>query len=535
LTIVLGAILVIAILFGVSIYRRCAECEPSLRNIASVLPILATTLGMEIFLKILTERFFIFNDIRLARTFALFHGVRIYPASDTMSTIVGTLHTPLSHTLYWPSLFASTPVNAIYVGSTIAFLFVFTPVVWLHFSRRPRDIRGFVISFYSLLTCGFVMLQGSFDDGIRYCAFRIHADAPGICFAAISAGLLYKADHCIARRYLLFSSFFAVLSVSCKQTLAPIVIGLCLFLWLTAGIRSLLRFMACLCSFAAALLSLLVVLFWPPKDLFFNILTLASHRPRMAPFPGSWGLLRDQVLLDTSLAGFCLLLFLLYWHFYEHSKTSGWRQLFREHRWLVFPLVGLALVPACIKARLTVGGDSNQIGTFAYFLILGTTLGLNEFMTNTKQDRLKSIGSTILATALVVVTFPAVIRTIVKAIGFDRANVADVSIVYQYALKHPGKAYFPWNPLADFFAERRFYHFDSALLDREVAGHGIDCHQFISGIPPDISVIAIPQGESDNISRALRSYLSGWKPVEDAELPGWVVFQRPPAGSLTCQ
>jgi hypothetical protein len=526
---------VIAILLGVLIYRRCAGFEPPLRCIASVLPILATTLGIEIFLKILTERFFIFNDIRLARTFALYHGTRIYPGSSTMSAIVGTLHTPLSHILYWPSLFASTPISAIYVGSTIAFLFVFTPVVWLHFSRRPHNMREFIESFYTLMTCGFVMLQGSFDDGIRYCAFRIHADAPAICFAAISAGLIYKTDRCVARRYLVFSSFFAVLSVCCKQTLAPIVIGLCLFLWLTTGIRSVLRFVAYFCSFAAVLLSLLVVLFWPPKDLFFNILTLASHRPRLALVPGSLGLVRDQVLLDTFLAGLCLLLFFLHWLFYEHSETSGWRRLFREHRWLVFPLVGVALVPACIKARLTVGGGSNQIGTFAYFFILGTTLGLNEFMRDTNQDRLKSIGSTILATALIVVTFPAVIQLIVKAISFDRASVADVSIVYQYALKHPGKAYFPWNPLADFFAEHRFYHFDSALLDREVAGYGIDCHQFISGIPPNISVIAIPHGESENISRALRSYLSGWKLVEDAELPGWEVFQQPSAGSLTCR
>jgi hypothetical protein len=109
----------------------------------------------------------------------------------------------------------------------------------------------------------------------------------------------------------------------------------------------------------------------------------------------------------------------------------------------------------------------------------------------------------------------------------------ELSVSYKYALKHPGKAYFPRYPLSVFYAEHCFYHWDGALLDREVTGHKVSQEQFASGIPSDFSVVAWSKGRP--ASQVLSDYLAGWPQINDPELPGWIVYQRPSAGGLTPQ
>ena len=113
------------------------------------------------------------------------------------------------------------------------------------------------------------------------------------------------------------------------------------------------------------------------------------------------------------------------------------------------------------------------------------------------------------------------------------AHPTDLTLAYQYDRKHPGRAYFPRYPLAEYYAEHRLYHSDGALLDREVTGHGASPAQFASGIPKDVAVIALSKGQPK--SGALQNYLAGWPQINDPELPGWVVYQRPSAGGLTPQ
>jgi len=527
-----GLILFVAVFFGWVIFRRRRALEPIDRAIAAAMPVLAAFLGIEIVLNILTEPYFDMNSVRLARTFALFNGIKLYPSANTTGPIIGTLHTPVSHILFWPATFAATPVSATCIASAIAFGLILIPLLWLHWPRTRTHPRNVLFSFYALITCGCILFRDDTSGGMRASAFHVHTDAAAICFAAMAAAVICLAKFNPGWRRLLLSSAFAVLSLGSKQTMAPALLALCLFLLIADGLRTALRYAVCLLASSLVFCAALACWFRPAQDVLFNIVTLAAHRPYKNPLIPA---LREA-FSDTTMQGqavvFCLLLFALYWCFNERNPGNGWRRLFSVERWLVFPLIGVFLVPVCVKAQLTVGGDVNHIGMACFFLALGTTLGLSRFMKD-ETSAARAATAKLLATVLILVSLPGMIGTVSNSALKRARQKPDVTVAYEYAMKHPGRAYFPRSPLAEFYAQHRFYHYDGALIDREYASHGIGQVQLADGIPNDAALIAIEKDQ--HISKVLLDYMAGWPQINDLELPGWIVFQRPSTGGLTPQ
>lgn len=525
----LGLILFVAVVSGWVIFRKRRELEPVDRAIAAAMPALAALVGIEIVLNILTEPLFDMNNVRLARTFALFKGIKLYPGVNAAGPIVGTLHTPVSHILFWPAIFAPTPASAICIASTIAFGLAFGPILWLHWPRTRTHPRNLFFSSYALITCACILFRDDTSGGMRASVFHVHTDAAAICFATMAAGVIYLAKSNPGWGRLLLSSVFAVLSLGSKQTMAPVLLALCLYLLIAEGWRTALRYAVCLFASGLVFCSLLVCLFRPAQDVLFNIVTLAAHRPYKDPLTIAF----RQVFSDATMQGlpvvFCLLFFLLYWFFYERDPDNGWQRLFSVERWIVFPLIGIFLAPVCIKAQLTVGADLNHIGMACFFLTLGTTLALCRFMKD-EASQARAAAAKLLASVLIAVSLPGVIGTVSDSAFTKMAQKPDVTVAYEYAVKYPGKAYFPRSPLAEFYAQHRFYHYDGALIDRELAGYGISPAQLADGVPSDAALIAVPKEQ--HISKALLVYMAGWPQVKDPELPGWVVFQRPSASGL---
>jgi hypothetical protein len=527
--VLLGIILLAAAVSCLIILRKCRSLEPIDRTIAAALPVLAALLGIEIVLNILTEPLFDMNSVRLARTFALFNGIKFYPGANATGPIVGTLHTPVSHILFWPAIFAPTPASAICIASTIAFGLVCAPMLWLHWPRGLTHPRNVLYSAYALITCGCILFRDDSAGGMRASVFHVHTDAAAICFATMAGGVIYLAKSNPGWGRLLLSSVFAVLALGSKQTMAPVLVALCLFLLIADGPRVAFRYAVCLVGSGLAFASLMVCRFWPVQEMLFNILTLAAHRPYKTPLLYAF----RQIFSDATMQGipviFCLLLFMVFWYFYERSPGNGWRRLFSVERWIAFPLIGLFLAPVCIKAQLTVGADLNHIGMSCFFLTLGATLALCRFM-NDEPSTAKAAAAKVLAAVLIIVSLPGVIGTVLDSELRKMPQKPNVTLAYEYAVKHPGRAYFPRSPLAEFYAQHRFYHYDGALIDRELAGYGISRAQLAAGVPSDAALIAMPKEQ--HISKALLDYMAGWPQVNDPELPGWVVFQRPAAGGL---
>jgi hypothetical protein len=95
----------------------------------------------------------------------------------------------------------------------------------------------------------------------------------------------------------------------------------------------------------------------------------------------------------------------------------------------------------------------------------------------------------------------------------------------RYERRHPGQAYFPFNPMASLLSSGMAYHVDFSVYDREIAGYPLTSHQFETGLPAGFMVVAIPPGEQPR-SGALRNMLGGYEQSADVELPGWTVYRR---------
>ena len=83
MTIFFGALFVVALVTGLLLVFRYRAFEPIDRLILAVLPLLDALIGMELFVIVKVQPLDLWSDVRLARTFALYHGFKLYPGADT--------------------------------------------------------------------------------------------------------------------------------------------------------------------------------------------------------------------------------------------------------------------------------------------------------------------------------------------------------------------------------------------------------------------------------------------------------------------
>jgi hypothetical protein len=96
---------------------------------------------------------------------------------------------------------------------------------------------------------------------------------------------------------------------------------------------------------------------------------------------------------------------------------------------------------------------------------------------------------------------------------------------FEYCERHPGKVYFPWQPLAAYLAERRVYHFELGIEDRIAAGVRIDQRNFDVYVPAAMQFVAYKGTPAPSAFQLLK--IQG-NAVPNRELPGWLVFPVSP-------
>jgi hypothetical protein len=452
--------------------------------------------------------FFWWNDARLARTVGLLHNYQLYYTRDATAPIIGTLHNPISQLLYLVIAWLDEPTVALLAGSCLSCLFVFGPLAWLHLSGRERNLTALLRPCYALLAAGLVIQQNA---GMRYSTFNIHTDAAALGFATVAAGILYRSAGTHSYRPLVLSALFAALSVWSKQTMGLLLVALLAFVWFADGFARARRYAICLAIAGAAVSTIVFAIFWPPEAMIFNVLTLAGDRPLKSAAGNNSVLAWFQILKsDSLLASIPALFFVLN---LASNPIARWRELVRKNRWVLFTLIGLVMLPVSIVASRTVGGDVNHLSLVSYFLLVSATLAAT------------NAARTFIVILIVLNLDPSAAATAVRAYRGLRANPSEAA--YRYNLQHPGKAYFPWNPLAALLTEGELYHFDYAIFDREVRGYALTRAQLFSSLPPNPEFIAIPPGERLR-SAAILNLISGKPKVAEPGLENWTVYKLSP-------
>jgi hypothetical protein len=494
--------------------------------------------------KILSADDFIWNEIRLARTFGLYSRIPLYPGRDATGPILGTLHTPLSHILYWPATLAGSPISAVRSGVSLSVLVVLLALLYVHREAASNfrvaaataspNLPHLLRIVIALELFWIVVLNTT----VLSCVFVVHADPIALACATLAGGLLSRRP-LVARR-LFLSALFAILAIASKQTFAALPVALAIFIFIVEGGKTLARYCLYLAGWTAIVAAAILAIFRPAKDLAFNLFTLPSHRPlqpSVLTLPHLhdgfrficirlYGIARYSVHTGSegrAFACFILLLCLWVWLLRRHSAAGerpGLRKAVSNHRWLVFVFIALILFPLLFKASITVGGDENHLAIADFFLLLGLTTSWLH-----RSTRPATFPDLLIFTLVLIVSYRATL-----ALSRPSASVPSLTVeAADFSSAHPGVAYFPSNPLSSVYSAHRFYTVDHAVDDREIAGFPLTPAQFASGLPADATLIAIQPRlfKVGEVSHALLLYLdSGWIRETNTDLPDFTVYRR---------
>jgi hypothetical protein len=453
------------------------------------------------------------NDARLARGIALWSGYRLYPGRDSRVPIIGTMHGPLPHLLYSCLAFLKDPTLLLIAACALSCVLYFGAVLWLHL-RAEASVAG----AYGFFACTALLLA---SRGASFSGFMVHVDACAMCCAMLAAGLLMQAGP--PRAWTLSASaVLAVLAVASKQTMAPAAIALPCFVLMADGKRAFARYLVVQIAAVAAIFLAMLALFRPPRDLLFNTFTLAIRQPRTASAAARMMLGLSQVRSELAAAAAPLLVVIAV----VALSPGSIREKIAKRRWLVFLWMALLQLPVELRAWSTDGGGSNHLGLVTLLVSLATTCGLVGLW---RPNGIATINWTGLAARMLLIGILLVYIPLPFGIFRDLrlVHTSATQVAYNYERQHPGRAYFPINPLAALLAEGRLTHLDAALFDRELAGFPISAEQLAAGLPLGYQLVAYPPGKTPRAA-ILRELVKDKPRIVEPGLKGWRVYSLGP-------
>jgi hypothetical protein len=471
------------------------------------------------------------NASRVVPAIALWRGFPLYAGPDG-GPIIDFMYGPMAAIAFLPAAIATTPAGALLVAGLLNAVAFFGPMVWLHLRLGGVTLVGAAAAVCFALC----VLR---DLGLAFSALTIHADAPALGLAAIACGLIATAppERATAR---VASALAAVLAVWTKQTIAPFVAALVVFVALRDGFRAAVRYAALLAGFGATV-SVIVLWTFGVRALVFNMLTLPGRMPWYGEAQGGkwagarlslWLLARNGWPFVVGVAVLALV---------TRREARDRRQWLRAQPWMLFALVACVTAPAAVVGGAKIGGYLNTHSVTTYFLVAALTLGL------AARARAGSMAATaVLGVALVLLGAdrlrapdgPGPPAALVAQLG--AWSTSPQQRAYEVARAHPGELYLPWNPLATLLAEGRLDNSEIGAWNRDLAGEPIATEVWRRWLPPDVRLLAHrpPTGAFTWMPGPTQRLPEFREPATLPGLEGWIVLRRdgalatPPAGGL---
>lgn len=488
------------------------------RCIAFALPALAVVLAAAVLMELLESFFRPFNDGRLGSAASLLHGYKLYYRLDE-GPILGLMYSPLAALMYLPATMASTPVAAVACGEFLTIAYYFGPVIVVIVGEARRGCVGRVVTSLVLVSFGLMTLALRTLSGP---AFWIHADAPALGFTASACAWLHFQKHPARLVDALAPAFLAVAAVLSKQVAVPILAAVPVCTLILHGRRA---FVQSLFAIGIAMLTsgAVIVSVFDSEAFMLNVIYIPAHHTwKGAPLDA----LKNGV---TSLAEACLLPF---WIVVACTlSTSGTNQqqdagtTRPASRWRIWLVVAGLMTPTSVLGWVKIGADVNALAYTVYFLAVAAHLRLVHICSphcepqlHRKPQAAGEFAVLLLSVSLSLWIFPEVLSRLPSLIARFPENPERIG--FEFAKRHPGEVYFPFNPLITLMSEGRAYHFSDGLWIRELAKVSASQKHIHSFVPERMRIIAYTQ--SDDHSRKYFPEFS--KAISVDGLRGWNVF-----------
>ncbi len=511
------SLVVLALLLGGGLWlggRTAGRAWPE-RLALVLLPLLLGVLALAYWETTALNTRWTWSACRLAPTIGLFHGQPLY-SPEHSGAINGWLYGPVAALVWTPAALAASPLPALTIAALINQVFLLAPLLiaaWRFAPASSRTAGGLAFVF------GAAALLQVYPTW--YMASALNVDAIAVGLGAGSC-LLLLTDQPPGRRRLALAAALSVLAVWTKQTEAPLVLAQAGWLWLRHGRESLRTF---LLAYVIALLVTAGVFAttFPVSDLIFNLWTVPSAHAR----PGDWQAAWAEV---TDLCRYSVIFWLpcaaALWIRFRDRPAGGtiagrWHPL-----WLPLAAAGV-LLPTGIMAAIKIGGDRNSLHS-VYYLALAAVCALAQGWPTATHRRAQAQAGIILLLAA-----GAAVLAVRQVAGYPQLPMLPSRCLseeaWSHARAHPGRVYYPWDPLASLMAESRADHFEYGVIDRILAGRPPDEAHIRRHLPGPLDQIVYPNADHQQTMR-LR-YLTEYRFA--TATPDWLIFRQnpPPSGA----
>ncbi len=528
-------LLTLSTMWGLLLLRRWRDSRLGDRLLALITPTAALVAAACMLRHVLYAPFPAWNAARLATAAALKEGIPVYAGVDH-GVLLSSLHTPLSNLAYLPATTAANPTLAVIMGVLLSLAFTLGPAA-LVLVAGEQEAGGARLFRIGAVVCFALACSAIF--ALNYTVYWIRADGPAIGLLAGAGAILALRRNRSASGPLLMSSLLAILTIWTKQTFAPGVVALLLFVLALDGWRVLAKYCAFLLASTLAV-SALALMFFPWRDLALNTLLVPSLHPWKAAscltdsaaacvhVTGLADRLKTCAVVGGQLLDSCSLLLLaglplVILRLSARGKRIGVREWVEGNRWFVFALLALLLSPVAIVNQAKVGGEPSSYAAPVYFLLLSV---MSLLVSSSSLQATANISRGLLVTLILIFSATS-LRALPSLPGIVRELPSNPQqVAYEYARAHPGEVYFPWNPLSTLMAEGRAHHFEFAIYDRDLAGMSPRQQHFQEHLPARLRFVAFPPHQHEWQPRLILRYLPECR--EEAaqdQWSGWSLYR----------
>ena len=408
------------------------------------------------------------NAIRLTPSFLLRPGFTPYPGPGA-GPVTTWVYGPVPLLLQLPATWMGNVVAALLAADAINLLIALLPLwVAVRACLRPEDRPA------ALLWAGLIATAAWPATNL----FFSQADNSAVAFGLLAGAALLRAGPGTAPLWWAAGAF--ALAIWSKQTEIGPPLGALIYL----GVRHGWRMAALLlirCVAAGALLGIVLLPLCGAEGLFYNMFVVPGEFPWVDLIPKAiHPIYRGYVLLLLALPALVLL--------------AGGRRIFRrENPALLWALMFVCSVPGNVAGFATIGGNINSLHGCLYLVPIGATCLTLRMVQGGSRAILPALLLGAILFAQAATHRPRPLRPDVLALRQARSLAAQL----------PGQIYFPWNPIATYFADGRIDHTEDGLLTRRVAGRPLSLAQIRRHLPPQFSVVAFHRVVNDGIVKAL--------------------------------
>jgi hypothetical protein len=457
----------------------------------------------------------VWNNARLAPSFALSQGLSIYHGADE-GPMLSVIYTPLASLFFLPATLAPTPNAAILTASALGAAACLLAALAVHL-RRGGSSRLHNILCFTL----FAYVAGS-ETLVADALYVVHGDGLGFAFCVLTCLFVMARAGARVKLCLAAAALCAALAIWTKQTFVAVVPAIALHLWLSGRRRDAALFAVgtvVLTAFVGAVLAVCIDL----HNVVFNTITIPGSQP--------WAMHHSlHEVLGRALKDIVHLAFwpmvlgtaglTIAYRLGRQGRLSGARDWALDTT--VFFILGVVMLPAAILGRIKFGGAANNYSLTTAPIACGLTLLLARL-----PDIAPAAASGARQVSLVVGAMLVAFNVDMSAgarLNATLLPIAPSQAAFQFARANPGTAYFPWHPLSSFMAEERLYSFAYAICDRELSGFTPSQAHVRAPFPATLRYIAFTGLE---FTDTLKYFPEFTKVVKVDELPGWTVYTRP--------